>query len=114
MTKATSRTVVPVRSSLGTSAPLPNTISRRPRDDYVWTPGYWGYQSDGYYWVPGAWVLAPYVGALWTPSYWAYDDGHYGWHRGYWSTHIGYYGGIDYGYGYTGAATTVLTGITDI
>src|SRR5581483_6773805 len=73
-----------------------------PGDDYIWTPGYWAYADTGYYWVPGAWVLAPYVGALWTPPWWGYEDGHYRWHRGYWAPHIGYYGGIDYGHGYTG------------
>src|SRR5579859_3381669 len=26
-----------------------------PGDDYIWTPGYWNYASEGYYWVPGAW-----------------------------------------------------------
>ncbi len=73
-----------------------------PGDDYIWTPGYWDYDSDGYYWVPGAWVYAPYEGALWTPGYWSYDRGRYGWHRGYWGRHIGYYGGVNYGFGYIG------------
>ena len=73
-----------------------------PGDDYVWTPGYWDYASAGYYWVPGAWVMAPYVGALWTPPWWGFDNGVYLWHAGYWGTHIGFYGGIDYGFGYTG------------
>ncbi|MGA2878641.1 MAG: hypothetical protein ABSG13_06795 [Bryobacteraceae bacterium] len=73
-----------------------------PGDDYIWTPGYWGYASSGYYWVPGAWIVAPYVGALWTPPWWGYDSGAYHWHGGYWGPHIGYYGGIDYGNGYTG------------
>ncbi len=73
-----------------------------PGDDYIWTPGYWNYSSEGYYWVPGAWVNAPYQGALWTPGYWGYDRGRYGWHRGYWGRHVGYYGGINYGFGYVG------------
>ena len=73
-----------------------------PGDDYIWTPGYWSYANAGYYWVPGAWVLAPYVDALWTPPWWGYDNGYYHWHSGYWGPHIGYYGGINYGYGYTG------------
>jgi len=73
-----------------------------PGDDYVWTPGYWDYASAGYYWVPGAWVMAPYVGALWTPPWWGYDNGVYLWHAGYWGAHIGFYGGVDYGFGYTG------------
>ena len=73
-----------------------------PGDDYEWTPGYWGYSQAGYYWVPGAWVLAPYVGALWTPGYWGWDTGRYHWHLGYWGPHVGYYGGVNYGYGYGG------------
>jgi hypothetical protein len=73
-----------------------------PGDNYIWTPGYWSYASAGYYWVPGAWILAPYVGALWTPPWWGFDNGSYHWHSGYWGPHIGYYGGINYGFGYTG------------
>ena len=73
-----------------------------PGEDYMWTPGYWAYSTAGYYWVPGAWVLAPWVGALWTPPWWGYNNGAYLWHAGFWAPHIGFYGGIDYGYGYTG------------
>ena len=73
-----------------------------PGPNYIWTPGYWGYQPVGYYWVPGVWVIAPYIGALWTPGYWGWFGGHYGWNHGYWGPHIGYYGGINYGHGYVG------------
>ncbi len=73
-----------------------------PGPNYIWTPGYWGYQPVGYYWVPGVWVIAPYFGALWTPGYWGWMNGHYGWNHGYWGPHIGYYGGINYGHGYVG------------
>jgi len=74
-----------------------------PGDGYIWTPGYWAYTDDGgYYWVPGTWVLAPYTGALWTPGYWGWGDGAYLWHGGYWGLHIGFYGGVNYGYGYFG------------
>jgi hypothetical protein len=73
-----------------------------PGDGYLWTPGYWGYSSDGYYWVPGAWVQAPYQGALWTPGYWGYSHNRYGFYRGYWGPHIGFYGGVNYGFGYVG------------
>jgi hypothetical protein len=73
-----------------------------PEDDYLWTPGYWGYANSGYYWVPGVWCPPPYYGALWTPPYWGYYGGHYGFHHGYWGPHIGFYGGIDYGFGYIG------------
>ncbi len=73
-----------------------------PGDNYIWTPGYWSYASAGYYWVPGVWVVAPYVNALWTPPYWDFYSGHYRWHHGYWGDHIGFYGGINYGFGYVG------------
>ena len=73
-----------------------------PEPGLMWQPGYWAYGDYGYYWVPGAWVPAPYYGALWTPGYWGWGDGLYMWHPGYWGMHVGYYGGIDYGYGYMG------------
>ena len=74
-----------------------------PGDNYIWTPGYWYWSPMGYYWVPGAWVLAPYIGALWTPGYWGFMGGRYGWNGGYWGPYIGFYGGINYGYGYFGS-----------
>jgi len=74
-----------------------------PEPGYLWTPGYWSWRSAGYYWVPGAWVQPPRVGVLWTPGYWAFMGGIYVFHSGYWGPHIGYYGGINYGYGYFGS-----------
>ncbi len=73
-----------------------------PGPGYIWTPGYWAWGPDGFYWVPGTWVLAPFVGALWTPGYWGWSDGLYFWNSGYWGRHCGFYGGINYGFGYTG------------
>jgi len=75
-----------------------------PGDGYLWTPGYWAWDpgSGDYIWVPGTWVMPPSVGLLWTPGYWAFYDSGYRWHRGYWGSHVGYYGGINYGYGYIG------------
>jgi hypothetical protein len=75
-----------------------------PEPGYMWTPGYWAWDEDDgdYYWVPGSWVAAPEVGMLWTPGYWDWDDGAYIWHTGYWGPHVGYYGGVSYGFGYTG------------
>jgi hypothetical protein len=73
-----------------------------PEEGYLWTPGYWAWGPGGYYWVPGAWVQPPRVGVLWTPGYWAYVDAVYFFHRGYWASHIGYYGGVNYGFGYFG------------
>ena len=73
-----------------------------PEQGYLWMPGYWGWGDEGYYWVPGTWVLAPERGLLWTPGYWAWHDDYFEFHRGYWGTHVGYYGGINYGHGYGG------------
>jgi hypothetical protein len=75
-----------------------------PGPDYIWIPGYWAWGPDGYYWVPGTWVLAPQPGLYWTPGWWGYDaDGDdYVWHPGYWGPHVGFYGGINYGFGYFG------------
>ena len=73
-----------------------------PGPGYLWTPGYWAWSDDaGYYWVPGTWVLAP-IGMYWTPGYWGWGGGYYMWHPGYWGPHVGFYGGINYGFGYTG------------
>jgi WXXGXW repeat (2 copies) len=73
-----------------------------PAEGYIWVPGYWAYGDDGYYWVAGAWEQPPDPGLLWTPAYWGWDDGAYVFHDGYWAPHVGFYGGIDYGYGYGG------------
>ena len=75
-----------------------------PEPGYIWAPGYWAWNDEdgAYYWVPGTWVLPPQVGLLWTPGYWDWDDGAYIWHAGYWGPHVGFYGGVDYGFGYDG------------
>ena len=73
-----------------------------PADGYIWTPGYWAWSPAGYYWVPGAWVEPPYANALWTPGYWGFYGGRYSFYPGHWGLHIGFYGGINYGFGYIG------------
>ena len=75
-----------------------------PGSGYLWTPGYWAYDEvNGYFWVPGVWVQPPSVGLLWTPAYWGWEGGFYRFHSGYWGPHVGFYGGINYGFGYGGA-----------
>ncbi|HEX3837711.1 MAG TPA: YXWGXW repeat-containing protein [Steroidobacteraceae bacterium] len=73
-----------------------------PEDGYLWTPGYWAWAGAAYYWVPGTWVQPPRVGVLWTPGYWGFVGGVYAFHTGYWGPHVGFYGGVNYGFGYTG------------
>jgi hypothetical protein len=74
-----------------------------PAEGYLWTPGYWAWDPDfGYYWVPGTWVLAPEPGFLWTPGWWGWETSGFIFHQGYWATQVGFYGGINYGFGYFG------------
>ncbi len=73
-----------------------------PAPGYIWTPGYWAYANGDYYWVPGTWVAPPQVGLLWTPGYWAAAGGGFVWNAGYWAPEIGFYGGVNYGFGYVG------------
>jgi WXXGXW repeat (2 copies) len=75
-----------------------------PGEGYIWAPGYWAWDSDfdDYYWVPGTWVEPPQVGLLWTPGYWGWNGSAYVFYDGYWGPQVGFYGGIDYGFGYFG------------
>ncbi len=74
-----------------------------PEVGYMWTPGYWAYEQTGYYWVPGTWIQPPTIGVLWTPPYWGWIAGAYLFHDGYWGPHVGFYGGVNYGFGYGGS-----------
>jgi hypothetical protein len=75
-----------------------------PAEGYIWVPGYWAWDpgETDYYWVPGTWIEPPQPELLWTPAYWGWVGGRYVFHPGYWAREVGFYGGIDYGYGYTG------------
>ena len=75
-----------------------------PGPDFLWQPGYWAWDNynGDYYWVPGAWVEAPQPGLLWTPAWWGWQGGIFLFHQGYWGAHVGWYGGVAYGFGYGG------------
>jgi hypothetical protein len=75
-------------------APAPNSI---------WNPGYWAWGQYGYSWVPGTWVAPPAVGLYWTPGYWAFSLGVFTWSPGFWGPTVGFYGGINYGFGFFGS-----------
>src|SRR6476660_6226147 len=88
-------------------APPPLPVVEQPEcpvAGYMWTPGYWGWNADyyDYYWVPGVWVPPPRVGLLWTPGWWGWRGGSYAFNQGYWGPTVGFYGGVNYGYGYNG------------
>jgi hypothetical protein len=98
----------PAMAQIGISiqiAPPPLPVYEQPPIPdvgYLWTPGYWAYADAGYYWVPGTWVEPPQVGVLWTPPYWGWLGGRYEFHGGYWGATVGFYGGVNYGFGYGG------------
>jgi hypothetical protein len=75
-----------------------------PSEGYLWVPGYWAWRKSvpDYFWVPGTWVRPPAAGLLWTPPYWSRVEDGYAFHSGYWATEVGFYGGIQYGFGYSG------------
>jgi hypothetical protein len=73
-----------------------------PEDGYLWIPGYWAWNGYDYFWIPAAWVRPPEPGLLCTPGYWAWNGAAYVYNPGYWGPTVGYYGGVDYGYGYYG------------
>ena len=95
---------VSVGISVGIAPPLLPVYEQPPipGPGYIWTPGYWAWGPYSYYWVPGTWVLPPAIGLLWTPPWWGWVDGAYVFNAGYWGPSIGFYGGIDYGFGYFG------------
>ena len=102
---------VPLSSSFGqvgisiNFAPPPLIVETQPPapfDGYIWTPGYWAWGASNYYWVPGVWVPPPTIGLLWTPPWWGWNNGVYVFNEGYWGPTVGFYGGINYGYGYFG------------
>jgi len=95
VTVGVSITVAPPALPVYTQPPIPGP-------GYLWAPGYWAWGPVGYYWVPGTWVLAPQPGLLWTPGYWGWVGGVYVWHAGYWGPRVGFYGGVNYGFGYVG------------
>lgn len=85
--------------------PLPAySQSTLPGPGFLWIPGYWALSRAGYYWTPGYWARPPAADLLWTPGYWAWNASNhdYVFHSGYWAPRVGYYGGVDYGFGYTG------------
>jgi hypothetical protein len=89
------------------NAPPPLMQYEQPQlsnENYIWTPGYWAMGPSGYYWVSGSWQQPPQMGLLYTPGYWGYNQNQnqYNYNQGYWGQQVGYYGGVNYGYGYYG------------
>jgi hypothetical protein len=105
MAPLTARSQISVSVRIGPPL-LPVYVQPRlPGAGYIWTPGYWGWSEpdQDYYWVPGTWVRPPRVGVLWTPGYWGVEGGLFRWRLGYWGPRVGFYGGVNYGFGYGGS-----------
>ena len=74
-----------------------------PVAGYIWTPGYWGWDDNTI--ITGSracgclrreWVCFGHR------RWWGWNNGVYAFNQGYWGPHVGFYGGVNYGYGYTG------------
>jgi YXWGXW repeat-containing protein len=91
------------------SAPPPLQQDDQPalvEDGDLWTPGYWYWRNHAYVWISGAWVKPPQEGVLWTPAYWDRAGAVFVFHPGHWGSTVGFYGGVNYGYGYIGNGYT--------
>ena len=97
-----SAAIAPV-SSVDPPPPLPaEDQPTLPEDGSLWTPGYWYWRDQGYVWIPGLWARPPQVGVLWTPAYWSMAGSVFVFHPGHWGPTVGFYGGVNYGFGYFG------------
>jgi hypothetical protein len=99
----------PIASVSSAAPPPPLPQEDQPalsEDGSLWTPGYWYWQNQAYVWIPGVWVRPPRFGVLWTPGYWSMAGAVFVFHPGYWGPTVGYYGGVNYGYGYFGNGYT--------
>ena len=94
-------------TSVATPPPLPEEDQPALTEDgALWTPGYWYWRDRGYVWIPGVWVRPPQAGVLWTPAYWSTAGAVFIFHPGHWGSTVGFYGGVNYGYGYFGKGYT--------
>ena len=86
-------------------APPPIPIYEQPyapAAGYIWTPGYWAYDS-GYYWVPGVWILPPRDRIPLDPRILGLQRAAItSSTKATGARRVGFYGGINYGYGYGG------------
>jgi hypothetical protein len=95
-------------SSAAPPPPLPEEDQPTlPEDGSLWTPGYWYWRDQGYFWIPGAWVRdRPRWAFYGLPPYWGFAGTVFVFHPGHWGSTVGFYGGVNYGYGYFGNGYT--------
>jgi len=71
------------------TAPPPVVIeqpSPPPDPSYVWTPGYWRWDTEAeqWRWIAGQWLNPPYPGAKWQAGYWQKTPDGWVWRKGRW------------------------------
>ena len=82
----------PPPTAIGLVAPseppdrLAEAIPDSPSGSYVWTPGYWYWDSQRWVWTGGCWVKRPFPHAEWVPPHYKHAEGGYVWVSGYWTT----------------------------
>jgi hypothetical protein len=83
--------------------PLPEYDQpQAPGDGYLWTPGYWAWGPVAITGCPARGFRLPTRALSGPPATGATRNNRYGFYPGYWGQHIGYYGGVNYGFGYIG------------
>jgi hypothetical protein len=60
--------------------------SRPYGNEYVWIPGYWGWDADrdDFIWIGGCWRMAP-PKMYWVPGYWTQVPDGWEWVAGFWT-----------------------------
>src|SRR5690242_17536780 len=71
---------------VGVPPPPVRVVHVRPRQGYVWAPGYWRGSPRGHrhVWVDGYWVRAR-PGYHYRPASWVHEGRDWRFHRGYWA-----------------------------
>jgi len=65
-------------------APQVEVVPAVPGPDYIWVPGYWGWNGRVWVWVGGRWSVRPWHGAVWVGGHWGRHGRGYVWVGGRW------------------------------
>jgi len=65
------------------SPPPPRVERVRPRDGFVWAPGYWEWSHRSYHWVTGSYIFERRR-QRWVADQWKQEGGHWHYLRGRW------------------------------
>ena len=65
------------------SPPPPRIEKIKPREGFVWAPGYWEWSHRSYHWVTGSYIFERRR-HLWVADQWKQDGEHWHYLRGRW------------------------------